>query len=173
MLIRMMTLLMAATLAGGLLATDAEARGGGGGFGGGHGGGFGGGHVGGIGGGFAGSHIGGFAGAHVGGWGNRWGSRRLGLGLAGQGYGYDYPYDYAYDDGYPYDYSYGTEAAPLMTGRSVAGAGSYCATPVKTCALHHTSYVGLGCSCRTPGPRSGNGAVKSSGVATSRRSARQ
>jgi hypothetical protein len=41
-----MTILMAATLAGGLLATDAQARGGGGG----HGGGFGGGHVGGFGG---------------------------------------------------------------------------------------------------------------------------
>src|SRR5258707_13488338 len=73
---RVMMVLASAVLAGSLLATDAQARGGGGGVhggGGGHmGGGFGGGH---IGGGFGGSHIGGlrrgrirrFGGRHIGG----------------------------------------------------------------------------------------------------------
>jgi hypothetical protein len=65
-----MTVLMAAALAGGLLATDAQARGGGGGhgggggfgsgFAGGHGGGFGRGPVGGFEAGFTGGHDGGF-----------------------------------------------------------------------------------------------------------------
>jgi hypothetical protein len=66
-LARIMTVLMAAALAGGLLTTDAQARGGGGhggggGFGGGFAGGHGGGPVGGFGGGFAGGHGGGFVG---------------------------------------------------------------------------------------------------------------
>jgi hypothetical protein len=65
-LARIMTVLMAAALAGGLLTTDAQARGGGGNGGGGFGGGFAGGHgggpVGGFGGGFAGGHGGGFVG---------------------------------------------------------------------------------------------------------------
>jgi hypothetical protein len=64
---KMMIVLMAAALAGGLGASDAFARGGGGGghmgggFGGGHMGGFGGGHFGG----FGGTHLGGFGGAHM------------------------------------------------------------------------------------------------------------
>jgi hypothetical protein len=152
MLARRMTVLMAATLAGGLLATDAQARGGGGhggggGFGGGHGGGFGGGHVGGFSGGFAGAHGGGWGRNNGWGWGGLGPSRRL----AGLGYGYGYPYDYAYGYGYPYDDSYSNGAAPLVTGRSVAAAGNYCATPVKTCLLYHTSYAGVACSCRIPG----------------------
>jgi hypothetical protein len=53
MLTRIMTILMAVTLAGGLLATDSQARGGGGG----HGGGIGGGHVGGFGGHFVGTRM--------------------------------------------------------------------------------------------------------------------
>jgi len=65
MLARIITVLMAATLAGGLLATDAQARGGGGD----HGGGFGGGHVGALGGGrvggLVGSRVAGFGGARV------------------------------------------------------------------------------------------------------------
>jgi hypothetical protein len=62
---KVMMIVLAGALAGGMLATDAQARGGGGGagFGGGHGGGFGGGHVGG-GGGFAGGHFGGMSGGH-------------------------------------------------------------------------------------------------------------
>jgi hypothetical protein len=31
--------------------------------------------------------------------------------------------------------------------------GNYCATPVTTCALARASWVGAGCSCRTPGGR--------------------
>ena len=66
--------------------------------------------------------------------------------------GYGCPYDYSSGYGYPYDYSsgYGPAAvatAPLVTGRSVAVGGNYCATPVKTCLLSHTSWVGNGCSC--------------------------
>ena len=101
----------------------------------------------------------------------RLGLGRLGAGLVGLGLGYGlaggwgYPYDYAYD--YPYDY-YGTsgyayapgyyasapQAAPLVTGRSVAeGVGDFCSTPVKKCELYHPSSVGAGCSCRVPGGR--------------------
>jgi hypothetical protein len=58
---RMITLLIAATLVGGFMSTDAMARGGG--FGGGHMGGFGGAHIGGLGGG----HIGGLGGGRIGG----------------------------------------------------------------------------------------------------------
>jgi hypothetical protein len=64
------------------------------------------------------------------------------------------PYDYSSGYGYPYDYSSGygpglaaVATAPLLTGRSVAVGGIYCATPVKTCLLSHTSWVGNGCSC--------------------------
>jgi hypothetical protein len=57
---RMIVLLVAATLVGGLMSTDALARGGG--PGGGHLGGFGGAHIGGLGG----SHIGGLGGGHIG-----------------------------------------------------------------------------------------------------------
>ena len=64
------------------------------------------------------------------------------------------PY-YGYGYGYPYNngYGYGTglaalATAPLMTGRSVAASGDYCATPVKTCLLYHSSWVGNGCSCK-------------------------
>jgi hypothetical protein len=104
MLTRTMTVLMAATLAGGLLATDAQAR---------------------------------------------WvpanpppkppteSSIGLGLGLAGLDYGYDY--------------SYGSAATPLATGRSVAAAGNYCATPMQACSVHHTSYAGDACFCRISG----------------------
>jgi hypothetical protein len=66
-----MMILASAVLAGSLLATGAQARGGGGG--GGHGGGFGGGHMGGFGGG----HMGGFGGGRMGGFG---GGRIGGLG---------------------------------------------------------------------------------------------
>ena len=63
---RVMMILASAVLAGSLLATDAQARGGGGG---GHGGGGGGGHMGGFGGGhmggFGGGHISGFGGGHI------------------------------------------------------------------------------------------------------------
>jgi hypothetical protein len=70
------------------------------------------------------------------------------------GYGYGYPY---------YGYGLGTgvaalataplalagaATAPPMTGRSVAASGDYCATPVKTCLLYHSSWVGNGCSCK-------------------------
>ena len=70
--------------------------------------------------------------------------------------GYGCPYDYSSGYGYPYDYSsgYGPAAvatAPLVTGRSVAVGGNYCATPVKTCLLSHTSWVGNGCSCTVYG----------------------
>ena len=92
------------------------------------------------------------------GWG--WGGLGLGLGLAGLGYGYGYPNDYAYGYGYPYGYGNGygygsglaaVATAPLITGRSVAVGGNYCATPVKTCLLYHTSWVGNGCSCTVYG----------------------
>jgi hypothetical protein len=94
------------------------------------------------------------------GWNNGWGWGGLCLGLAGleYGYGYPYDYDYAYGYGYPYDYSSGygpglaaVATAPLLTGRSVAVGGNYCATPVKTCLLSHTSWVGNGCSCTVYG----------------------
>src|ERR1700730_348105 len=65
---RVMMILASAVLAGSLLATGAQARGGGGG----HGGGGGGGHMGGGGGhmgGFGGGHMGGFGGGHMGGFG--------------------------------------------------------------------------------------------------------
>jgi hypothetical protein len=72
--------------------------------------------------------------------------------------GYGYPYDYSSGYGYPYDYSFGygpglaaVATAPLLTGRSVAVGGNYCATPVKTCLLSHTSWVGNGCSCTVYG----------------------
>ena len=60
-------------------------------------------------------------------------------------YGYGYPYNNGY--------GYGTGLAalatePLMTGRSVAASGDYCATPAKTCLLYHSSWVGNGCSCK-------------------------
>ena len=86
------------------------------------------------------------------GWNNGWGWGGLGLGLAGLGYGYGY--------GYPYDYGYGygsglaaVATAPLTTGRSVAVGGNYCATPVRTCLLYHSSWVGNGCSCKVYGGR--------------------
>lgn len=43
--------------------------------------------------------------------------------------------------------------APLVTGRSVATgeSGNYCSTPVRTCELIHSSFVGNGCSCRVNG----------------------
>src|SRR3984893_12217233 len=53
--------------------------------------------------------------------------------------GYGYPYDYSSGYGYPYDYSFGygpglaaVATAPLLSVRSVAVSGNYCATPVKT-----------------------------------------
>ena len=75
-------------------------------------------------------------------------------------YGYNYGY------GYPYGYGLGTglatlataplavaaaATAPLMTGRSVAASGNYCATPVKTCLLYEPGWVGTGCSCKVYG----------------------
>lgn len=46
--------------------------------------------------------------------------------------------------------------APLMTGRSVAvtgaaGSGNYCTTPIKTCLLEESGWLGTGCSCKVPG----------------------
>ena len=106
MLKRLMMVLAAATLAGGVTVTGAQAqRGGGhggglggghigtmgggigggriGGIGGGHVGGFGGGHIGGLGGGFGGApigggHVGGFGGSHIGGLGGGFGGARIG-----------------------------------------------------------------------------------------------
>jgi transposase len=43
--------------------------------------------------------------------------------------------------------------ATLVTGRSVAVGGKHCATPVKTCLLYHSWWVGNGCSCRVYGGR--------------------
>lgn len=78
-------------------------------------------------------------------------------------YGYDNGYyGNGYDNGYAYDYGYPSTgssgyyaAAPLVTGRSVATGqlGSYCTISVKTCELHHPSYIGGACSCRGPGGR--------------------
>jgi hypothetical protein len=69
------------------------------------------------------------------------------------GYGYGYPYGYGLGTGVaalataPLALA-GAATAPLMTGRSVAASGDYCATPVKTCLLYHSSWVGNGCSCK-------------------------
>jgi hypothetical protein len=59
--------------------------------------------------------------------------------------------------------SVAVETVPLMTGRSVAtetvavtgvaGSGNYCATPVKTCLLIESGWLGTGCSCRVSGGR--------------------
>ena len=88
-------------------------------------------------------------------------------------YGWHYgsfPHRYGYDYVYPYGYGYGYGAGlaglataplalgaavtePLMTGRSVAASGNYCATPVKTCLLHEPGWVGTGCSCKVYGGR--------------------
>jgi hypothetical protein len=88
-----------------------------------------------------------------------------------------YPgYAYAYPQGYGQGYGIGSGLAalataplrlaegvtsPLVTGRSVAvsgagvpamaGAGNYCATPVKTCLLTEPGWLGTGCSCRVYG----------------------
>jgi len=82
---RVMMVLASAALAGSFLATDAQARGGGG-----HGGGGGVGHMGGFGGAHIGARTGGFGGARVGGIGGRYmaGIPRGGVGYAqGTGYG--------------------------------------------------------------------------------------
>jgi hypothetical protein len=121
-----MMILASAVLAGSLLATGAQARGGGGGghmggFGGGHMGGFGGGHIGGFGGGhiggFGGGRIGGLGGAHVGGFGAgqmaRVGHEHFGVGrrrFAGGGF-YDYGLNCPYYRNYtsttwPYNCTY-------------------------------------------------------------------
>ena len=68
------------------------------------------------------------------------------------GYGYGYPYN----NGYGYGYGTGLAAlatAPLMTGRSVAASGDYCATPEKTCLLYEPGVLATGCSCKVPGGR--------------------
>ena len=94
---RVMMILASAVLAGSLLATGAQARGGGGG--GGHGGGFGGGHMGGFGGG----HMGGFGGGHMAGMrGDHFGYRGRHFargGLYGDGLGCPYytPYTWPYN----------------------------------------------------------------------------
>ena len=95
---RVIMILATAALAGSLLATDAQARGGGhgggGGFGGGHMGGFGGAHIGG----FGGSHIGGFGGGHMAGLrGDHFGRHRF----VGGDYGLGCPYYTTYDWQYP------------------------------------------------------------------------
>ena len=84
-------------------------------------------------------------------------------------YGYSHPYrhvNYSYWYGYPYGYGYGLglgalptaplalvadATAPLVTGRSVAVSGNYCATPEKTCLLYEPGWVGTGCSCKVYG----------------------
>src|SRR6267142_1543889 len=104
MLKRLMMVLAAATLAGGLTVTGAQAQRGGG-----HGGGLGGGHIGTMGGGIGGGRIGGASGIHRGGSlgfapGFRVGRHHGGFrpsydrayGYPGYGFGYDY-YDYGYD----------------------------------------------------------------------------
>jgi hypothetical protein len=45
--------------------------------------------------------------------------------------------------------------------------GNYCATPVTTCALARASWVGAGCSCRTPGGRTRGTVASSYGYAPS------
>lgn len=85
---RTMIILASAMLAGSLLASDAQARGGGGGHmgaGGGHMGGFGGGHMGGLGGhmGGFGGHTGGFEGSHL----RHFGRAGYGAGLYDDGLG--------------------------------------------------------------------------------------
>jgi len=77
-----------------------------------------------------------------------------------------HPVDYSYWYGYPYGYGYGLGlaglataplavaadvTAPLVTGRSVAASGNYCATPVRTCLLYEPGWLGTGCSCRVYG----------------------
>lgn len=85
-----------------------------------------------------------------------------------------HPVNYTYWNGYPYGsgygYGYGSglglglaalataplalaadATAPLMTGRSVAASGNYCATPVRTCLLYEPGWLGTGCSCRVYG----------------------
>jgi hypothetical protein len=103
---RVMMVLASAVLAGSLLATGAQARGGGGG---GHGGG-GGGHMGGFGGG----HMGGFGGGHMGGFGGghmaHVGHEHFGVGRRHfvdgglYGYGLDCPYYKSYT--WPYTCTY-------------------------------------------------------------------
>lgn len=86
-------------------------------------------------------------------------------------YGWYRPgHHYAYGYGYPYNYGYGfgtglaavatapltlaaAATAPLMTGRSVAASGNYCATPEKTCLLKEPGWMGTGCSCKVYGGR--------------------
>jgi hypothetical protein len=79
-----------------------------------------------------------------------------------------HPVHYTYWNGYPYGYGYGLGlaglatapltlaadiTAPLVTGRSVAASGNYCATPVRTCLLYEPGWLGTGCSCRVYGGR--------------------
>ncbi len=94
------------------------------------------------------------------GWNHRWHHYRH----YGWNRGWHRPYyGYNYGYGYPYGYGAGTglaalataplavagaATAPLMTGRSVAAAGNYCATPVKTCLLYEPGWLGTGCSCK-------------------------
>jgi hypothetical protein len=42
-------------------------------------------------------------------------------------------------------------AVSAVAGPGVAGSGSYCATPVKTCLLYESGWLGTGCSCRVYG----------------------
>jgi hypothetical protein len=115
-----MMILASAVLAGSLVATGAQARGGGGGghgggggghggFGGGHMGGFGGAHIGGLGAG----RVGGFGGGHVGGFDAgrvahadhaHFGRRRFSGGY--YGYGLDCPYYPTYAYTWPYNCTY-------------------------------------------------------------------
>jgi hypothetical protein len=86
----------------------------------------------------------------------------------GHYYGGRYPYYGRYYGRYPYYGSYpgyGWGAAGLVTGAAIGaaaastyptyatpvgtGAGGYCATSVRTCALVNPAPVGTGCSCRT------------------------
>jgi hypothetical protein len=85
-----------------------------------------------------------------------------GSGYIGRSVGYHHPRHYRhYGYGYPYGSGYELAAlatapvvfataatAPLVTGRSVAASGNYCATPVKTCLLYEQGWVGTGCSCK-------------------------
>jgi hypothetical protein len=102
-LARIMPVLMAAALAGGLLTTDAQARGGGG-------------HVGGFDGRFASARGGGFGGMHMGGGfggariGSHFGGTHMGSGF-GRGFHGDHRHG-GYGPGYAYGYDYDWGCSP-------------------------------------------------------------
>jgi L-ascorbate metabolism protein UlaG (beta-lactamase superfamily) len=56
-------------------------------------------------------------------------------------------------DSAPYAANPGYDSPRPRTGRSAATVGDACLTPVKTCLLYHSSYVGRSCSCKVSGGR--------------------